>query len=317
MPGPAADRGLPHQPKQTAYMVCYQSVWQDFLADGIDKMMERFGIDGVYLDGTSEPWAAQHPPWLRLQEARRLDRRHVPLLRYPRHDAADLHDRQAAQPEGAGECPPVTCMTIPTLSFATSYWDGEQLQGLARRSNVFEVLPLDAFRAEFMGHNWGVPAELLWYSGGPFRRGEAEAMAFLHDIPVRPSGMDDLATLSRLWTAREEFGCRQAAWLPYWENEKYVRSSPAGVKVMSAQPARPGPFGHNRQHEPADVPAEVALDLKALRQPAAVVAHNIVTGKRFALASGRMSIPLGPLESRSCGLIRSPHFHPALVLQSN
>jgi hypothetical protein len=44
------------QPKQTAYMVCYQSAWQDFLADGIDKMMERFGIDGVYLDGTSEPW---------------------------------------------------------------------------------------------------------------------------------------------------------------------------------------------------------------------------------------------------------------------
>jgi hypothetical protein len=26
-------------------------------------------------------------------------------------------------------------------------------------------------------------------------------------------------------------GCHQAAWLPYRENEKYVRSSPAGVKV--------------------------------------------------------------------------------------
>src|SRR5271157_2081367 len=61
-------------------------------------------------------------------------------------------------------------MTIPTLAFATSYWDGEQLQGLARKHSALEILPLDAFCAEFMGHNWGVPAELLWYGGGPFRR---------------------------------------------------------------------------------------------------------------------------------------------------
>jgi hypothetical protein len=187
-------------------------------------------------------------------------------------------------------------MTIPTLSFATSYWDGEQLQGLARQSSAFKVLPLDAFRAEFMGHNWGVPAELLWYSGGPFRRGEAEAMAFLHDIPARPSGMEDLATLSRLWTARDKFGCRQAAWLPYWENEKYVRSSPAGVKVsLHNRPGR-GLLATIVNTGPQACEAEVAFDLKALGQPALVAAHNILTGKRLPRAAGRLAISLGPLD---------------------
>ena len=285
------------QPKQTAYMVCYQSAWQDFLADGINKMMERFGINGVYLDGTSEPWGCANThhgcgykkpdgsigPTYSFFATREMMRRIYTIVK--RHN-----------PKGQVNVHQSTCMTIPTLSFATSYWDGEQLQGLARRSNVFEVLPLDTFRAEFMGHNWGVPAELLWYSSGPFHRGEAEAMALLHDIPVRPSGMDDLATLSRLWTAREEFGCHRAAWLPYWENEKYVRSSPAGVKVSLHNRPGQGLLATIANTGLQTCQAEVALDLEALRQPAAVAAHNIVTGKGLSLSSGRLSISLGPLE---------------------
>jgi hypothetical protein len=91
-------------------------------------------------------------------------------------------------------------------------------------------------------------------------------------------------------------GCHQAAWLPYWENEKYVRSSPAGVKVNL----------HNRPGQallativntgPKACQAELALDLKTLGQPEAVTAHNILTGKRLPLASGRLTISLGPLE---------------------
>ena len=285
------------QPKQTAYMVCYRSVWQDFLADGIDKMMERFGIDGVYLDGTSEPWACANTrhgcgytkadgsiaatyPFFATRE---MMRRIYTIVK--RHN-----------PKGQVNVHQSTCMTIPTLSFATSYWDGEQLQGLAPRSNVFEVLPLESFRAEFMGHNWGVPAELLWYSGGPFRRGEAEAMAWLHDIPVRPSGMDDLATLSRLWTVRDEFGCHQATWLPYWDNEKYLRSSPAGVKVSLHNRPGQGLLAAIVNTGPNACQAEVALDLQSLQQPAAATAHNILTGKRLALNSGRVAISLGPLQ---------------------
>ena len=48
--------GYKRKPEQTAYVVCYRSHWQDFLAEGIDRVMAEHGVDGVYLDGTSEPW---------------------------------------------------------------------------------------------------------------------------------------------------------------------------------------------------------------------------------------------------------------------
>ena len=87
-------------------------------------------------------------------------------------------------------------MVTPTLAFATSYWDGEHLQCLPRPKEPGTILPLDAFRCEFMGHNWGVPAELLHYPSGPLKRSEAMALA-LHDVPVRPGGMNDVEELAR------------------------------------------------------------------------------------------------------------------------
>jgi hypothetical protein len=147
-----------------------------------------------------------------------------------------------------------------------------------------------------MGHNWGVPAELLWYPSGPFRRVEAEAMAFLHDIPVRPAGMDELGVLSRLWRTRDEFGCHEATWIPYWENDKFVRCNLAGVKVsLHNRPGR-GVLAVITNTGPKACQAEVTLDLAALRQPSAIAAHDVLTGRALTLSSGCLSIPLGPLE---------------------
>jgi hypothetical protein len=49
--------GYHRQPEQRDYIVCYNSVWQDYLVNGIAKAIDRYGFDGVYLDGTIEPWA--------------------------------------------------------------------------------------------------------------------------------------------------------------------------------------------------------------------------------------------------------------------
>ncbi|UCH36567.1 MAG: FAD-dependent oxidoreductase, partial [Armatimonadota bacterium] len=46
----------PPQPLQNAYKVCYRSVWQDFLAHGIARLMADYDLDGVYLDGTADPF---------------------------------------------------------------------------------------------------------------------------------------------------------------------------------------------------------------------------------------------------------------------
>jgi hypothetical protein len=285
------------QPKQTAYIVCYRSHWRDFMAAGIDRVLTEHHVDGVYLDGTSEPWGCAN------------QRHGCGYLRpdgsvgttYPIFATRQMMKRiytivKHHNPVGQVNVHQSTCMTIPTLAFATSYWDGEQLQGLKRDSAALKVLPLDAFCAEFMGHNWGVPAELLWYADGPFRRVEAMSLGLLHDVPVRPVSMADVEVAARLWKTFEVFGRHEAAWLPYWANAHCVRTQPADVKVSLYN--RPGKgliaVVVNTGGRPCH--AEVNFDLAALGQSAELTARDVLTDQPTAFTDGRLRLPLGPLE---------------------
>jgi hypothetical protein len=289
--------GYKRKPEQTAYIVCYRSHWQDFLAEGIDRVIAENGVDGVYLDGTSEPWGCSN-------------RLHGCGYQRPDGSIGTTYSMFATRqmmkriytivkqhnPAGQVNVHQSTCMTIPTLAFATSYWDGEQLQGLKRRLSALEVLPLDAFSTEFMGHNWGVPAELLWYSTGPLRRVEAMSLGLLHDVPVRPGSMADLEEAARLWKTFDAFGRHQSAWLPYWAGAGCVQTRPATVKVSLYN--RPGKgflaVIVNTGNQPCQ--AEATFDLAALQQPGDLTAHDVLAGKPLPLAAGRVQLPLGPLE---------------------
>jgi len=88
------------------------------------------------------------------------------------------------KPEGQVNVHNSTCMTIPTLGWATSSWDGEQFGSIARGADVTALLPLDAFRCEFMGRQWGVPAEFLCYER-PYTTHEAFSFTLLHDVLVQ------------------------------------------------------------------------------------------------------------------------------------
>jgi hypothetical protein len=287
------------QPSQTAYIVCYRSHWQDFLAQGIDRVMADHGVDGVYLDGTSEPWGC-------------TNRRHgcgyvkpdgTVGTTYPIFATREMMKRiytivKRRNPAGQVNVHQSTCMTIPTLAFATSYWDGEQLQSLPRKASALKILPLDAFCAEFMGHNWGVPAELLWYGSGPFRRAEAMSMGLLHDIPVRSGSPADTEVASRLWTTFDAFGRHEATWLPYWGNDHFVRTSPAGVKASVYNRPGRGMIAVVVNTDDKPCAAEVAFDLAALGQALDLVAHDVLGQMPVSLVAGRLRVAIGPLEHR-------------------
>ncbi|MGC8639891.1 MAG: glycoside hydrolase domain-containing protein [Isosphaeraceae bacterium] len=292
--------GYKRQPAQTAYIVCYRSHWQDFLAQGIDRVMTKHGIDGVYLDGTSEPWGC-------------ANRRHgcgydkpdgSVGTTYPIFATRQMMKRIATivhqhNPKGQVNVHQSTCMTIPTLGFATSYWDGEQLQSLKRKStSALEILPLDAFCAEFMGHNWGVPAELLWYGSGPFRRVEAMSLGLLHDIPVRPVSDAEIQTSGKLWKTFDAFGRHEADWIPYWKSAQFARTSPASVKVSLYN--RPGQGLITVVVNAGDRPceAEVGLDLAALEQKPNLTARDVLKGSAVKMTEGKLSLLVGPMEYR-------------------
>jgi len=49
--------GWHRQPEQRDYMVCYNIQWGDSLVVKIARALDRYGFDGVYLDGTMVPHA--------------------------------------------------------------------------------------------------------------------------------------------------------------------------------------------------------------------------------------------------------------------
>jgi len=229
------------QPDQAAWRVCLNSLWQDLLVDGIARVMDDYEIDGVYLDGTEYPFGccntehgcgvvradgsiSQSFP---IFAARSTMRRIHQVVKSRRRDGLiNVHNS--------------TCMTIPTLGWATSYWDGEQFQGVGEGVDVGSLLPLDAFRAEFMGHQWGVPAEFL-LAGRAYTFEQAWSFSLLHDVPVRP-GMeaDQLDLTASIWATMDAFDRRRAEWLPYWRNSAWAHVGPKGCHVSLYRHPRNG-----------------------------------------------------------------------------
>jgi hypothetical protein len=120
-------------------------------------------------------------------------------------------------------------LTLPTLSFCDSFWNGEQFETLTAKDK-FE-LPLHAFRTEFMGYAHGLDAEFLCYENRPFTLTEAIALAWVHGVEVRPFP-DSLPRISPIWHAMDSFGTCSARWLPYWSGAGAVAGDEA-VKVSA------------------------------------------------------------------------------------
>jgi hypothetical protein len=284
--------GYTRQPPQTAYIVCYRGPWQDFLADGLDKELAEYGTDGVYLDGTSEPWGCQNThhgcgyvkpdgtigTTYPIFATRAMMKRIYTIVK--RHN-----------PRGQVNVHQSTCMTIPTLAWATSYWDGEQFGSMERGPFALEVLSLDAFRCEFMGHNWGVPAEFLCYEK-PYTSHEATAFTLLHDVLVR----NDLDEEAKLWKLMDEFGRQRAQWLPYWENGQFVRSTTADVKVSLYNRPGKGVVAVISNLGRQAAAGTVTFDLKRLQQPARLQAHDVMADKPLTLNGQDLPVALKPLD---------------------
>jgi len=284
------------QPDQSAWRVCLNSLYQDLLVDGVGRAMDRFGTDGVYLDGTEYPFACANTehgcgcvqagdaiaPTYPIFAARSAMRRIHATVR-------------ARQPRGLVNVHNSTCMTMPTLGWATSYWDGEQFQGVGQGADVASLLPLDAFRAEFMGRQWGVPAEFL-HAGKAYTNEQAWAFALLHDVPVRPTSVTDLDLVARIWRAMDEFGRPRARWLPYWRNNQYVSVRPRHCHVSLYCHPRRGVLAMVANLGPAATTVRWKIDADALGLPAGpLTARDALSGESLALRAGAGATALPPL----------------------
>lgn len=288
--------GYHRLPEQRAYTSCLNSPWQDYMAWSIAKTMDEFDIDGVYLDGTATPWACsnihhgcgyvdadgeRHPTYP-IFAVRSMMRRIYAIVK-------------SRNPRGQVNVHNSTMMVIPTLAWATSTWDGEQFGSIERGPQFDELLPLDAFRAEFTGQPWGVPAEFLCYNR-PYTQYEALAFTLLHDVLVRPS---DVHLVSRIWSAMDTFGRSKAAWMPYWENQDAVLCAPAAVKASVYSRREKGAMIIVSNLGSTPVEATIVLKPQRLHLPDGErKATDALTNHPISMAGPVLMIPLQPLAWR-------------------
>ena len=179
-----------------------------------------------------------------------------------------------------------TCMVTPTLEWGTGYWDGEQFQAVQGMETAADLLPLDTFRAEFMGHQWGVPGEFLCYGAG-YSFKQAWSICLLHDVPARPVVMgEELELTGRIWQAMAEFDRKGAEWLPYWRNSRYVKSVSAAGYVSLYRHDKNGVLAvvSNLNRKRARVDVDLAWRALGLAENRATVV-DALTGKRAKLSN--------------------------------
>jgi len=281
----------PGMEPQIVDTVCLRSYWQDSLAHHVAKLLEEYDLDGVYLDSTAMPFDCRnelhgcgyHRPDGTIGET------------YPVWAVRDTFKRLYAlvkshRPDGIVDAHVYDCMNSAALSFATSYWNGEQL---SQADHVLDALPLDRFRAEMCGRNWGVPAEFLHYRLGNFRN--AHSIALLHDVPVR-MWLSDRDLTAAIWGVFDDFGRTGWEFLPYWSNSAYVTVTPErcyaslylrGDKALLA-------IVSNLSKVQATV--SVRLNLSALGlQGRELTARDAMGGADIRVADGAFDIVLPPM----------------------
>jgi len=291
--------GYQRLPEQRAYIVCYNSRWQDYFIEGISRALEDYGFDGVYLDGTIEPWGCaneRHGCGYRTLDGSLK-------ATYPIFAVRELMKRLYTIIQSKGgivNAHQSTCCVTPTLAFCHSYWDGEQFQGGELATEALQKLPLDTFRAEFMGKNFGIPCEFLVYEKPPdwtFER--ALAFTLLHDVLVRPLNLEELELMSKIWKAMTDFGVSTAEWYPYWENERFLKLEPDYIKASFYQKKDKLLLVVSNLSDKQEVEGKVILDTTALKISGNLrLCYDAITGENIPIKDSGVQISLQPMTAR-------------------
>jgi hypothetical protein len=193
--------------------------YADFMIWKTKEFLDRYSIDGVYHDQT-------HPYSSNAVEAGvGYLRDGKPHRGYPILGYRELYRRNYAVVKSLGrETFTMAHMsgkvTIPILAYEDAYLDGEQLH-MRVKDNYLDVVSLDAFRAEFIGRQWGVmPFFLPEFDAQRAALEEPTrglmGLLMIHDVSVWPAWCN-VRVVDRAWAALDQFGYNEADFIPYFD----------------------------------------------------------------------------------------------------
>lgn len=216
-------------PFQRAHVVCYRSDYARYFLEGIEKIMDTYHTDGVYLDGTALPQRCYNVNhgcgW--------YDRQGNLHGSYPVHAVREvfraLYEIVSSR-GGQINLHSSILMNYTVLPYVHQTWYGEDVQ-FAVIKGTTEDVDLDYFRAQYCGRNMGVPSEFIVYENKDLWTYEnALASCLIHGVLPRPNDINrPLDVMSKIWKIFDSFPIEKAQWCPYWSNGAEV--SDEKVKV--------------------------------------------------------------------------------------
>ncbi len=290
------------QPTQRAYIGCWNGPFRDFALHYLGETIDEFGHDGWYLDGPEWPQQCTNrehgcgyvapdgsirPTWDLFATREFMQRLYVLT-------------RQRA-PEGQLNIHNSTVMVIPTLGWGTSTWGGEQIDAIQPPVETLDILPMDSFRTEFMGRQWGIPAEFLVYEGRPYYARDVLAYTLLHGVVIRPRSPESMERVSALWRVHDEFPFSHGEMSGYWMNGDLVQiaGSPSGSLEAGAPAVYASVWQLPRQGSlivvsnltDRDTDARLTLNLEELGAGTGRV-WDALSGETLAVERGRLRLPV-------------------------
>ena len=285
---------------------CWQSRYRNLWLARQARLIDEYDIDGYYLDGSEWPlWCKNehHGCGYRRRDGKIAATCNIFATR-------DYMKRlyvlcKSRDPDAQVNIHNSTVMVIPTLGWGTSSWGGEQLGSLSwdkggaveKREYALDALPIDAFRTEFMGRQWGVPSEFLCYER-PYKTPQILSITLLHHVLVRPN-MPHLPRLAEIWRLHDRFGMKEATWHPYWSNGNIFKTSADHTRVSAYRHPRNGllMLVSNLSAKPAE--AKVQFDASRLNMaPPALTARDPISAAPVDLLKSQITIEMAPFSYR-------------------
>lgn len=191
--------------KQSGYYSCVNGPFGDLLLDGIARIADLTGIDGVYMDGTSVAWPCSNPTHPGcgdyLGNGKYLS--HIPL-RATRNFLKRLRNIFVQRGKDVYMCAHTGGgINVGTNSLCDSYLDGE---ALASFKNGY-ILEPEQYIAAYMGNNYGTRGEFL---PGKFTTDQGLAISLVHDNETRWQPAVVTTTLAR-------YEDKDTKFIPYWD----------------------------------------------------------------------------------------------------
>ncbi len=216
-------------PWQRAIRVCYCSEWKDVFCDYIEKLMDQFDFDGLYIDSVDTSYMCSNGA----HGCGYTDENGKRKGTYPMYSVRKMMKRLSSIVEKkGGEICLHSCATFP-VALASSihkFWEGETLQTELMKGNLTRV-PMDYYRASYTGRNIGVPVNMICYSNPPaWTFDEALSNALVFGILPKPIDTGyPLERMSKLWDIFNDFPLENARWVFYPRSE--IKLSEEDVKL--------------------------------------------------------------------------------------